>query len=221
MGADFYNDVAPISAYMVDKNQLLRRATTLELIGDVSNKKILDVGCGWAFVSGELAKRNEVHGVDISPRLLALAAEKGLKTRRWDIREGLPFPPNSFDIVLATEVLEHSFDTDALISEFSKVLRGGGILIVSVPNCCSLTSRVNVLLGRLPSYVEHHCRAGMAGHIRGYNLPAIQKQLKEHGFKIEKIRTNAICIWRVLIPWHWRFLRSFGEIIIVKARVEK
>ncbi len=221
MGIDFYNRVAPIAAFRVDKNQLLRRAATLEMVGDVHGKKILDVGCGWAFVSGELAKRNEVYGVDTSPQLLELAAKKGLKIKRRDIRKGLPFDSRSFDIVLASEVLEHIFDTDALISEFSRVLKGGGTLIASVPNCCSLASRINVPLGRLPSYIEHHTREGMAGHIRGYNLSAIRKQLKENGFKIEKIRTNAICFWRVLVPWRWRFLRSFGEIIIVKARAEK
>lgn len=219
--ADFYNDVAPISASRVDKNQLSRRVATLKLIGNVSNKKILDIGCGFAFISGELAKRNEVHGIDISPRLLALAAEKGLKTKRWDIRGGLPFVPNSFDIVLANEVLEHVFDTDAIFPEFSRVLKDEGTLVVSVPNCCCLTSRINVLLGRLPSYIEYHTRKGMAGHIRGYNLPAIKKQLEKHGFKIEKIGTNAICFWRFLVPWPWRFLRSFGEIIIIKARVKK
>ncbi|MBA7602754.1 Ubiquinone biosynthesis O-methyltransferase [subsurface metagenome] len=220
MSNNFYKDF-PVSAFSVDKSHLSRRTATLELIGDVSGKKILDVGCAWAFVSGELAKRNEVHGIDKSQKLLVLAAERGLKTIKGDIQEGLPFPPNSFDFVLAAEVLEHVFDTDALIFEFSRVLKEWGTLIMSVPNCCSLNSRVCVVLGRMPCYIEHHCRPGMAGHIRGYNLPVIRKQLKEHGFKIEKIRTNGIYFWRLFVPWRWRFLRSFGENIIVKARVIK
>lgn len=202
----------------VDKNHLTRRDRCLKMIGPISGKRILDVGCGTGFISRSLVGKNDVYGVDISAEYLARAASYGIETKQWDIRKGLPFEYGSFDIVLVTEVLEHIFDTDALLSEIGRVLKVNGVLFLTVPNCCSLVSRVNVLLGRMPSYIEHHCRPGMAGHIRGYNLPAIKKQLKEHGFKIEKIRTNAIAVWRFLVPWRRRFLRSFGEIIIVKAR---
>lgn len=205
----------------VDKNQLTRRDRVLEMLGSVSGKRILDVGCAAGFVSRELVGKNEVYGVDISPEPLEYAAKMGIKTKQYDIQKGLPFDSGSFDVVLMTEVLEHIFDTDALLSEVRRVLKVDGVLVLTVPNVCSLVSRVQVVLGRLPSYVEHHCGDGMAGHIRGYNLSAIKRQLVEHGFKIDGIRTNAIAIWRFLVSWHWRFLRSFGEIVIVKARVKK
>lgn len=204
-----------------DKNHLTRRDRCLEMLGPVFGKRILDVGCGVGFVSRMLVGRNEVHGVDISAEYLAHAASWGIETEQWDVQKGLPFDSGSFDVVLMTEVLEHVFDTDALLSEVRRVLKSDGVLVLTVPNVCSLVSRVQVVLGRLPSYVEHHCRDGMAGHIRGYNLPAIKRQLAEHGFKIDIIRTNAIAIWRFLVSWPWRFLRSFGEIIIVKARRDK
>ncbi len=205
----------------VDKNTTTRRDRTLELLGPVSGEKILDVGCEEGFISGNLVKTNEVFGLDIHSEPLVYASKIGIKTKQWDIQKGLPFDSGTFDIVLANEILEHVFDTDALLSEIRGVLKKGGILILSVPNTCSLASRVGVVLGRLPSYVESHSRKGMAGHIRGYNLPVVKNQLEEHGFKIEDIKTNAICFLKFLIPWPWRFLRSFGEIIIVKARVEK
>lgn len=205
----------------VDRNQLTRRERCLEMLGSVSRKRILDVGCGAGFISRKLVEKNEVYGVDISPEPLKYAAKMGIKTKQYDIQKGLPFESGFFDIVLATEVLEHVFDTDALLSEIRRVLKEGGILILSVPNVCCLASRVMVVLGRLPSYIESHSREGMAGHIRGYNLPVVKNQLEEHGFKIEDIKTNAIYFLKFLVPWPWRFLRSFGEIIIVKARVGK
>ncbi|NVM22029.1 MAG: class I SAM-dependent methyltransferase [Desulfobacterales bacterium] len=206
---------------VTDKNNLIRRDRCLKMIGPISGKRILDVGCGTGFISRSLTGKNEVHGVDISAEYLSRAASYGIKTEQWDIQKGLPFDSSSFDVVLLAEVLEHVFDTDALLSEVRRVLKEDGVLVLTVPNVCSLVSRVQVGLGRLPSYVEHHCREGMAGHIRGYNLPAVKKQLLEHGFKIDNIRTNAIVGWRFFIPWPWRFLRSFGEIIIVKARAKK
>lgn len=190
----------------------------MELVGKISGKRVLDVGCGFGFISEELAKENEVYGLDISHNNLRLASELGLKTKRWDIQKGLPFESDFFDFVLATEILEHIFDTDALLSEIRRVLKKDGILIVSVPNCCSLASRINVLLGRLPSYVEYCARPGMAGHIRGYNLPSIRAQLLDNGFELEDERTNAICFWRFLISWPWHLFRSLGEILIIKAR---
>lgn len=207
-------------ARAVDKNQCTRRERTLELIGEVSGKRILDVGCGYGFISGALTKTNKVYGLDISSKLLKFSSKLGLVTKKWDIRKGLPFKSNFFNIILANEILEHVFDTDTLLSEIKRVLKKDGTLIVSVPNVCSLTSRVQVVLGRLPSYIEYRKdKPGhRAGHIRGYNLSAIKNQLLEHKFKIDDIKTNAINFWRFFVPWRWRFLRSFGEILIIKAK---
>lgn len=202
----------------VDKNQLTRRDRVLEMVGSISGKRILDVGCAAGFISRKLVEKNEIYGVDISAEPLKYAAKMGIKTKQWDIQKGLPFDSGFFAVVIATEVLEHIFDTDALLSEIRRVLKEDGILVLTVPNVCSLVSRVQVVLGRLPSYVEHHNREGMAGHIRGYNLPAIRGQLEDHDFKIEKIRTNSIGFGRFMISWHWRFLRSYGNIVIVRAR---
>jgi len=162
------------------------------------------LGCGTGFISRKLVDKNEVYGVDVLSESLKCAKEAGIRVKRWDVRKGLPYRSEMFDIVLATEILEHVFDTDALLSEIWRVLKKGGILVVSVPNVCSLKSRINVVLGGLPSYVEYHCRKGTAGHIRGYNLPAIKSQLEEHGFRIEEVRTNAICFGGLFVPWRRR-----------------
>lgn len=149
--------------------------------------------------------------MDISRDNLRIASKLGLKTKKCDIQKGLPFKSDFFDLVIATEILEHVFDTDALLSEIRRVLKKDGILIMNVPNCCSLASRINVFLGRLSSYTEYRAHPKLAGRIRGYNLPSIRIQLLDNGFEIEDERTNAICFWRFLINWPRHFFRSLEK----------
>jgi SAM-dependent methyltransferase len=62
----------------------------------------------------------------------------------------LPFPDNSIDIIICTEVLEHLILGSYIVKEISRVLNANGSAIISVPNIVSLKSRVRVLFGKLP-----------------------------------------------------------------------
>jgi len=202
-----------------DENHFTRKERIIELCEGIKAGKILDVGCGDGFISEEFVGKGDVYGVDISEKRLKVAREKGIKAIRADLETGIPFRASSFDLVIASEVLEHIFDTDFLIEEIRRVLKPNGHLIVSVPNVCCFTSRANVLIGRLPCYIEYDTSEEVAGHIRGYNKSAILNQLKRHGFQIEDVRTNMLIIpvlrWK--INWKFKVFSGLGEIIIVKA----
>lgn len=93
--------------------------------------KVLDVGCGEMPFRGFLP--NDVHyqGIDVRE-----AVSFGMRDHP-DIAlfDGvhIPFPDSSWDGVLCTEVLEHTFDPEALVAEMLRVLRPGGTLLVTVP----------------------------------------------------------------------------------------
>ncbi len=105
--------------------------------------RVLDAGCGEGVLVDEYAGRLDIVGVDAnysSPRvsLASLTA--------------LPCADASFDRALCLDVLEHlSYeDQPRALAELSRVLRPGGILLISVPNLAHLQSRVQFLLrGRL------------------------------------------------------------------------
>jgi SAM-dependent methyltransferase len=59
--------------------------------------------------------------------------------------EPLPYPDASFDLVTCTEVIEHLENFRAALREMHRVLRPGGVLIVSTPNVLNLRSRVRYL----------------------------------------------------------------------------
>lgn len=93
--------------------------------------RVLDVGCGEMPFRGLLGPGASYTGIDVP------AADDFGMTRSPDIVDfdgrTIPFPDESFDEVLCTEVLEHVEDPAALIAEMRRVLRRGGRLVATVP----------------------------------------------------------------------------------------
>lgn len=101
----------------------------------------LDVGMGPGRLLELLARRGwTVTGLDASPEMIAAAHARlpgNDETLVQGVIEGLPFTNESFDVVIATGVLEYSA-IDPALSELARVLRPDGVVIVSYPNPASL-----------------------------------------------------------------------------------
>jgi ubiquinone/menaquinone biosynthesis C-methylase UbiE len=101
--------------------------------------KVLDVGCGRGLLLQKIAERaepgTELYGIDISPKLCALAEQNnpGAHIVVGDA-EALPYPDQYFDTVCMTEVFEHMLDFYKPLAEVRRVLKPGGTFIISVPN---------------------------------------------------------------------------------------
>lgn len=108
------------------------RETALAAVREVSPASVLEVGCGW----GEFCARirddvaAEVVAVDISPRMVELARERGIDAQVGDVC-ALPFDASSFDCVVANWMLYHAVDIDLAVSELARVLRPGGRLVAA------------------------------------------------------------------------------------------
>ncbi len=113
-------------------------------------KRVLDLGCRSGALSRHFLDGNEVVGLDVDRAALAKAAELGIEPVVANVEEPLPFPDESFDAVVAGELLEHLRFPDAVVSEAWRVLRPGGVLVGSVPNAFRLQSRLGFLRGRPP-----------------------------------------------------------------------
>jgi 2-polyprenyl-3-methyl-5-hydroxy-6-metoxy-1,4-benzoquinol methylase len=100
-------------------------------------KNILDVGCGKAWVAEHFCpKGKEVFSMDIS----TVNPKKAVQTYPFDNHHGvvadvyaLPFAENSFDCIIASEIIEHVPNPRAFMDCLVKVLRPGGKLIITTP----------------------------------------------------------------------------------------
>ena len=99
-------------------------------------RRILDLGCGTGYGTSDLAQvAASAVGVDLAPEAIAYAVSHFPNARFLECSaSAVPFPPASFDLVTAFEVIEHLQDWRALLTEAHRVLEPNGILIVSTPN---------------------------------------------------------------------------------------
>jgi SAM-dependent methyltransferase len=110
--------------------------------------RVLDLGCRYGALTRAYLDGNHVVGVDVDRDALAEAATIGIETRWADVDEPLPFEDESFDVVVAGELIEHLRDPDRLVAEVRRVLRPGGRFVGSVPNFFRLRNRLAMLAGR-------------------------------------------------------------------------
>jgi SAM-dependent methyltransferase len=114
--------------------------------------RVLDLGCRTGALTRHYATGNDVVGVDVDRDALARASERlGIETVWADVEEGLPFADESFDVVVAGELLEHLADPAATVAHVRRVLRPCGRFVGSVPNAFRLKSRFAYALGRYPT----------------------------------------------------------------------
>lgn len=106
----------------------------------VAGKRVLDMGCGTGYGSSILAgAAAHVTGADISEAAIRTAqarygeAAGNLEYVRADCY-ALPFEDDSFDVVVANEIIEHVDDHDRFVAEARRVLAPGGLFLVSTPN---------------------------------------------------------------------------------------
>jgi len=116
------------------------------------NVKILDIGCyDGAMLDAIRKSANQIDytGIDADSKALDIAASRGAKVLKLNIEsDNLPFQSDSFDIIIIGEVLEHLKDPARILSFAKNVLKTKGILLVSLPNECTIYHRLKILFGR-------------------------------------------------------------------------
>jgi SAM-dependent methyltransferase len=138
--------------------------------------RVLDLGCGDGRFTGELASAGaSVVGVDVAEAALARArdSQPGLDFRLAPVDGPLPLEDNSFDLVWASEVIEHVADTARWLSEVRRVLVPGGRLVLTTP----AHGRLRLALHGIERYSEP-----LGDHLHLYTRRSLAAVLGDLGF---------------------------------------
>ena len=120
------------------RDVLRRRALIRDALGAEPGERVLDIGCGPGFYAAELLEevgpQGAVVGLDASPQMLAVAANRCARHSNAEFREAdatsLPVDDRSFDRALCVQVLEYVQDVHSALAEMHRALRPGGRLVV-------------------------------------------------------------------------------------------
>lgn len=104
----------------------------------VKGKSLLDVGCGDGVLSWKLAKIGaNVTGIDNAESAIKFARNKCAGNKSLDFRVGsayeLPFPDDSFNYLVSTELIEHLGEPEKMLSEMNRVWNRDGRIIITTP----------------------------------------------------------------------------------------
>jgi SAM-dependent methyltransferase len=194
-----------------DRNQLLllerHQFAYQQVIPQVREKRILEIGCGTAYGTTLLAEYvDEIIALDTDPQLIAHLAKKQTVHTTYQAYDGttLPFPNDSFDAIISFQVIEHVDDDVTFLDEIKRVLRVKGRAYLTTPNR---------LLRLLPEQrpFNHY-------HIREYTPQELKTLARRAGFKVRlegivgDSPTQALEIKRLRVYRHWLFRNVIQEL---------
>lgn len=137
----------------------------------VEGRRALDIGCGTGLNLEHLARLAEPVGTDYYEEALQFCRQRGHKMLCKADAEILPFKDRDFDIITALDVVEHLDDDVAALSEMHRVLRRGGLAVISVPAYPALWTYWDDILG----------------HRRRYTTTTLRAAVETSGLKVLKI----------------------------------
>lgn len=172
--------------------------------GEISNRLVLDIGCGTGHLGAYLARRNnQVFGITLSELEAIKARERLSKVLVEDIEQAqtLPYPKKHFDVVIFADSLEHFRSPEAILNKIRPYLKDDALLITSIPNIANFKIRFGLMFGRF-----NYEKDGILDntHLRFFTLKTAKELISNAGFLVEQVKfTN----------WNWQFPKSVRRLI--------
>ena len=165
-----------------------------DLLSDIPDdgKTLLDLSCKEGEILQSLhARRFTLRGTNFEesgPQKTGIPIDYGV-----DLRKRLPYDDASFDVVLLVEVIEHLSDHQAALGELSRILKPGGVLILTTPNIMRLNSRLHFLLSGYHKtkrrFIPFDTPLDQSHRFHNYpiDLPILYYLCKQNGLELEQM----------------------------------
>lgn len=131
-----------------------REKTVRNFLPKGKDLKYLDLGCGDGKLSlkrAEVIGTDFIFGVEALEDLIDKANKKKINILKSNLNDKLPFEKETFNVITATQVIEHLYDVDTFVSEIYRILKPNGIFIVSTENLASWHNIAALIMGLQPS----------------------------------------------------------------------
>ena len=179
---DYYEDLwERLPDELAPPDQAMRRRFALANVR--AGDRALDLGCGAGDLTDALAGAGAAAvGVEVAEAALrrARARHPALEFRLAPVDGPLPLDDSSFDIVWASEVIEHVADTARWLSEVRRVLAPSGRLLLTTPS----HGRLRLAVGGMERYSEP-----LGDHLHLYTARSLRGLLHEFGFDQVQVRS--------------------------------
>jgi SAM-dependent methyltransferase len=194
----------------------------LELLEKEKRGILLDAPAGL----GELSFLFKEKGFDVMAGDIDenIVKAKNFDFKKFDLNQRLPFEDEAFDYVVNVEGLEHLENPHHTISEFTRILKKKGKMILTTPNVLNVFSRLRYfLIGYHEHFGDYYANEDhfYVYHINPVGFPEIALALKKNNLIVEEITTNQCSL--SLRGWITRvFLKILCGIIkyVSKAKIK-
>ncbi|HZV89792.1 MAG TPA: methyltransferase domain-containing protein [Candidatus Binatus sp.] len=189
---------------------VLNRLPTLDL---PPRARVLDAPCGSeaALTRALLESGFDAQGADIDND----AQEHLAKAfTRANLDEPLPWSDQTFEAVFSTEGIEHLENHFSFLREVCRILKPGGLLVLTTPNITALRSRLRFFgsgfFGRDSRPLNESSRHPLH-HIGLATFPELRYELHMSGFQLIDVRHTHIkpisYVYAIYAPWMWLYTR--------------
>lgn len=161
---------------------MARYQQVVDKIPKNKNLKILDIGCGDGVLLYLINKKTKarIFGIDSDGHSLEIAGSKVNAKFFKASAYKLPFESNSFDIVIAAEIIEHLVEPNKMLKEINRVFKQKGIVIITTP----------IKLGPEPEDKMH---------VQEYSQEELQCLLKKHFNSVKISRSHPVWLKKLYL----------------------
>ena len=154
--------------------------------------RLLDVGCGAGRLLNRMRKRGwEVEGTDFDPQATGkVSARYGITAHTGDLA-ACKLPEESFDAITMSQAIEHLYDPRLTLAECMRILKPGGLLIMTTPNINSMAAA---------EFGPFWRGWEPPRHLHLFSVASLERFVQKAGFEISEARSfsaDAAGIYRV------------------------